>query len=147
MGLNETRYGNMEATKRGYKGWRLLLTKLLNCESNYKSLRPKWIWQARLTQASAKIIVPPCSLPTCLGGVSNVLIFTPTWGKDQIWPIFFRWVEKPPTSCGPQRVFYWGVHFWGGSIYCVIQFWWKVRSNNDYWNNTAPRSWTVRPWR
>ena len=25
--------------------------------------------------------------------VSNIFIFTPTWGNDPIWRIFFKWVE------------------------------------------------------
>ncbi len=32
-------------------------------------------------------------------GFKHFFIFTPTWGNDPIWLIFFKWVE-PPTSFG-----------------------------------------------
>ena len=36
--------------------------------------------------------------------VSNIFIFTPTWGNDPVWLILFKWVE---TTNGPTRF---GIH-------------------------------------
>ena len=32
------------------------------------------------------------------GGFKCFFMFTPTWGRFQIWRIFFRWVVQPPSS-------------------------------------------------
>ena len=55
---------------------------------------------------------------TCLGGCFKYFfIFTPTWGDDSIWLIFFKWVETTnQTSLEPKIVIQKLVthHYWAG---------------------------------
>ena len=59
----------------------------------WDSFRSMFSWKScpTLTNAQSKLS-PKILAKKHLGGGSNNF-FTPTWGNDPIWQIFFRWVE------------------------------------------------------
>ena len=52
-------------------------------------------------------------------------IFTPIWGYDPIWLIFFKWVVQPPTSWGMKSIFL-GVNFEIAVAVLLIATWPKL---------------------
>ena len=66
--------------------------------------------------------------------VSNILfIFTPTWGKDPIWLIFFRWVETTNYSQLFLASFYRDYIKWYISLFRTIGSSWPTLYMNGWY--------------
>ena len=54
------------------------------CSKEVKKTGPQAVWQFHVGIASQTMLG---------GGLKYFLFFTPTWGNDPIWLVFFRWLE------------------------------------------------------
>ena len=58
--------------------------------------------------------------------VSNIFVFTPIWGNDPSWLIFFKWVETTNQ-------------FWKSTIKCWVYILKRIRVDQNQWCLGLPR--------